>query len=106
MTDSPGPEYDGFRIKTLTTFTQVDPADDQEGLVAFWSAARGGWVPMIAADPVMADEMRVHAQNIANHMGRPIQVSVFSIRKNVETIEPQQPGPDEAIVVLLDGDRP
>jgi hypothetical protein len=45
------PRYDGYRITHMWVITQVDPADDQEGLVV----TEG--VPLMAADDVRKAQM-------------------------------------------------
>lgn len=76
-----------FRIEKLTAFTAVDPVDDAEGVVGVMQGMME--VPMIGADETRIKDLRVAAQQIANATGQPIKLVQFSVRKDLETIEPE-----------------
>jgi len=84
MSDS---TYDGFRIEHLWAFTQVDPDDNQEGVCAFL-ATNGTWMPLIASDRVRAEQYKEIAVTLARTTGRPIKLSMFEHRVDIEVIGP------------------
>lgn len=71
-------------IDTLTAFIAVD--EEGEGVMAF--RGPGGWMPMVAADEERLESMRPLAQEIATASGRRCVVARFSVREDVEVIEP------------------
>ena len=79
--------YRGFRMTSLWAYTQVDPVDDQEGIIAFLGHD-GSLHPLIASDRVAMDSLRPIAETTARSTGRPVTLSRFSVRENLETIEP------------------
>lgn len=84
MTIEPGdPRYDGFRISELWAFTQVDPIDNQEGIITLSSPA--GPLPMIASDRVRMDAFKPYAQMVAKQIGRPVILRRFTLAEDVET---------------------
>ena len=81
------PSYNGFRIERLWAYTQVDPADDQEGVCAFL-APDGTWMPLVASDHVRAEQYKGIARGLARASGRPIKLSMFERRVDIEEIRP------------------
>lgn len=71
-------------IDTLTAYIAVN--DEGEGVTAF---LRGGtWTPLVAADEASINRLRPLAQRIATESGRRIVVARFSVREDLEIIEP------------------
>ena len=71
-------------IDTITAYIAVD--DEGEGICAFQGP--GGWMPMVAADQARIDSLRPMAEALAEGSGRRIVVARFSVRTDVEVIEP------------------
>lgn len=84
--DTVKPDYAGFRITTLHAFTQVGE-DDEEGIIAVLGPD-DIWVPAITADPVRLEWFRPWAEITARTTGRPVLLSRFDVRTDLETIEP------------------
>jgi hypothetical protein len=84
---SPGdPSYDGFRISELWAWTQVDPKDNQEGIITLASPA--GPMPMIASDRVRLADLEWYAHMVANEIGREVRLRRFTLAEDVKTIAP------------------
>lgn len=84
---APGdPQYDGFRIKTVVLYTLIDPTDDQEGLPAYQA---GGMVyPLMATDPVRAEQLLPIAKMIAQQRGVEVRITEMTVRTDVGRIAP------------------
>lgn len=85
--DKPGAP--GFRITTLTAFIAVDPTDDSEGVIA---APVGilGVQPLIGADDARVMQLRPIAEAAAVHFDKPVKLVRFTVREDVETINPKR----------------
>lgn len=89
MIDHPAPgdpRYDGFRISELWAWCQVDPRDDQEGIITL--ETRHGPMPLIASDRVRLRDLRLYARMVATSTGRPVRLRRFTFAEDVETVEP------------------
>ena len=75
------------RIDEMYAFTQVDPADNTEGIIAFHAGS--GWMPMVGADMERVQYLRPRAQEVANATGTPVKVLRFSVREEVAEIRPK-----------------
>uniref|UniRef100_A0A6M3MC07 Uncharacterized protein n=1 Tax=viral metagenome TaxID=1070528 RepID=A0A6M3MC07_9ZZZZ len=66
---------------------------DDEGLTAFLMPATGfkpkQWSPMVGADEARMKSLRPMAQEIANTSGQKITLAEFSVRTDLEMIEPE-----------------
>lgn len=74
-----------FRITVLWAYTTIDEGDE-EGVIAEWSPH--GWVPMIGADEARIRSLEKVAQATANHTGKTIKLSKFSVREDIKDILP------------------
>lgn len=72
------------RIEEIWAYTQVDPRDNNEGVIAL--ETKHGPLPMIAADKERLDDLRPYAMEMAVRTGRPVNVTKFSVREDVEVI--------------------
>lgn len=63
---------------------------DEEGIAAMFD--NGMWLPMISADDAIAKKMAANAQELADATGLCFQLVEFSVRKDVELIEPANKG--------------
>jgi hypothetical protein len=61
--------------------------DDGEGIAAFLSND-GIWMPLIAADKARVDSLRKMAQQLATESGVPVKLVKFSVREDLEVLEP------------------
>jgi dihydroorotase-like cyclic amidohydrolase len=73
-----------LRIDELYAFIAQDA--DGEGLPAFQS--RGLMLPMVCADKARVDSLREVARKIARETGNKITLCRFSLREEIEVIEP------------------
>ena len=64
-----------------------DPND--EGVTAFFVPAFKGWLPMVGADEARMKSLMSQAQEIANTTKQKITLAKFSVRTDLETIEPE-----------------
>ena len=74
-----------FRIETISAFVSVDELDE-EGIIG--ELVRGQWMPFIAADEDRLRSLRPRAELLARASGRPVRLVRFSVREDLETIEP------------------
>jgi hypothetical protein len=79
------PSYDGFRIGAIHAYVSVGE-DDQEGIIG--ENIGGSWLPFIAADEHRLIQLRPIAERIAKASGRPVRLVRFSVREDIEVIEP------------------
>lgn len=79
------PEYDGFRIDTLWAYTQVG-GDNEEGIIAYFDGAT--WIPAIASDRNRLESLVPYAQAVADATGRPVKLSAFTTRTDLEDVTP------------------
>jgi hypothetical protein len=80
------PSYAGFRIKELWAYTQVDPNDDQEGVIAIHGP--DGPMPLVASDRVRVEEFEPIARDFANQLGRPVRLRYYKLSKTEKTFQP------------------
>lgn len=74
-----------LRIDELWAFVAQDR--DGEGLPAFM-LDNGMWMPLVAADRERVDSLRERAKQIARESGNKITLCRFSVREEIEVIEP------------------
>jgi hypothetical protein len=75
-----------FRITEIWAFTSIDPKDDEEGIIGLRTPE--GWVPMVAADKTRLLQLRHKAEEVAAITGRPVHLTRFSVREDVEVLQP------------------
>lgn len=80
------PPDTGFRITKIHAFTCIDE-NDVEGVAGFLGPGGTFW-PMVCADPARVDSLRPVAQQIATGRRVKITLAEFSVRKDVEAINP------------------
>lgn len=80
----------GFRVTEVYAFLMIDPTDGDEGVPAAEAIIDGHLMPlpMIAADATRLTILRAWAKDIAHTARRPIVLARFSVREDVEVIEP------------------
>jgi dihydroorotase-like cyclic amidohydrolase len=72
------------RIDEVFVFVASDA--DGEGVAAFFDGEHG--LPLIAADKARVDSLREIAKEIARQSGNKITLCRFSVREELEVIEP------------------
>lgn len=77
----------GFRIDRLTAYVAVDPADDEEGIVGH-RMPDGTMMPLIGADETRIRDMRPYAESVAAATGQQIKLVRFSVREDLDVIDP------------------
>jgi hypothetical protein len=77
----------GFKIETLRAFVAVGK-DGHEGVCAFQAGGSNVMLPMVCADEERVKQLRPLAQAIARVTGQRIVLAEFSVRTDVEEIEP------------------
>lgn len=78
--------YRGFRVQEMWTFSTIDPADDQEGIISMTSGI--GQMPLIASDRRRMEELKPIAQTIASMVNQQVLVRHFILTEGGEVIEP------------------
>jgi hypothetical protein len=73
-----------LRIDEVFVFVAQDA--DGEGVPAFWSGE--AYMPLVCADKARVDSLRAMARNIARESGNKITLCRFSVREELEVIEP------------------
>ena len=87
------------RIDKIYAYVAADPGPDDEGITATYLG--NTWMPMIGADKARMDSLREIAQQMADAQGKSIKLLEFSVRRELETIEPAIPGvqdPDPSMI--------
>ena len=75
------------RIDEMYAFTQVDPTDNTEGVIAFHTGQ--GWMPMVGADMERVEYLRPMAQSVADETQTPVKVLRFSEREEIGVVNPR-----------------
>ena len=75
------------RIEKLYAFIAEDAGPDDEGITAFLSGD-DRWLPMVGADQARVASLRRVAQNIATLTRKPVRLLEFSVRTELEVIQP------------------
>ena len=75
-----------FQITTLHAYIATDE-DGEEGVIGFLTP-QGTWMPMVAADRTRIECLRPMAQAVADQTGQQIVLAEFSVRTDLETLEP------------------
>lgn len=75
-----------LNIDEMYAFIQLDPLDNTEGIIAF--LAESGWMPMVGADMARVTTLMPRAKEVANATGRPVKLVKFSVRTEIEVVEP------------------
>jgi hypothetical protein len=73
------------RVEVLYAFLEQD-ANGNEGILAF--PYRVGYPPVMPLDPERMENLRLMAQQIARVRGRAVLICRFSVREELEVIEP------------------
>lgn len=79
------------RITEIFAFIAEDEGPDDEGVAAWVSPfppLGGTWVPLVGADMERAESLKPYAKLIATAMGKRIRLVRFSVREELEVIEP------------------
>ena len=80
---------DPLKLETITAFLAIDH-DGNEGICAIGTVGLEGerLTPMVCADQRRVEQMRPIARDIARKTGTRIVVAVFSVRTDIEEIDP------------------
>lgn len=73
-----------LRINELFAFIAED--GEGEGLAAFMTPT--GWMPMVGADPARIESLKERAREVAKLSGKRIRLCRYSVREELEVIEP------------------
>ena len=74
-----------LEIKEMYAFIAED--EEGEGLAAF--LRDDIWMPLVGADAARVDNLRIFAQTVADQSGRRITLARFTVRTDLEVIEPK-----------------
>ena len=80
----------GKRITEVIAFVALD-SDGDEGIPAFWDGRL--MLPLIAADSHRVESLLPIARRIAEETGIEIQVLRFTVREQIDVLNPRQPTP-------------
>ena len=77
------------KIKAIYAYITHEKGDpDDEGVTAFLPGLSGQWMPMVGADEKRMASLKPMAQGLANASGQTITLVKFSVRTDLETIDP------------------
>ena len=77
------------KIEAMYAYISHEKGDpDEEGVTAFLPGLSDQWVPMVGADEERMASLRPMAQELANASGQTITLVKFSVRTDLETIDP------------------
>ncbi len=78
------------KIEAMYAYIAHEKGDpDDEGVTAFLPGPSAQWMPMVGADEKRMASLRPMAQELANATGQRITLVKFSVRTDLETIEPR-----------------
>lgn len=73
------------RIDVIYAYIASGP--EGEGICAF-HGRDGMWLPMVGADIARIESLREHAREMVKKTGQPLKLVKFSVREELETIQP------------------
>lgn len=77
------------KIEAMYAYITHEKGDpDDEGVTAFLPPSTHQWMPMVGADEKRMASLRPMAQELANASGQTITLVKFSVRTDLETIDP------------------
>lgn len=76
------------KIDELFAFIAEDASPDDEGIAAYWHAGMLAYMPLVGADRARVDALRKWAQEIATVTKKRMKLVRFSVREELEQIEP------------------
>lgn len=76
------------KITEMFLFIAEDQGPEDEGVAAFFDRLSGVMLPLVGADMARVASLRSVAQMIARETGKQIKLVRFSLRENLEVIEP------------------
>lgn len=85
MSEDEREKYRGFRITEIHAITAVDPDDDSEGILGYFTSS--GPIPLIASDAVRLDALKEMAQQMADQIKRNFKAVKFSVREDIGEIK-------------------
>ena len=79
------------KIEAIYAYIAHEKGDpDDEGVTAFLPPLMHQWMPMVGADEKRMASLRPMAQELANATGQRITLVKFSVRTDLETIDPKR----------------
>jgi len=79
------------KIEAIYAYISHEKGDpDDEGVTAFLPGLSGQWVPMVGADEKRMASLKPIAQGLANASGQTITLVKFSVRTDLEAIDPKR----------------
>lgn len=78
------------KIETMYAYISHGDGPDDEGVTAYLRGTplSSQWVPMVGADRERMDSLRAVAQKMADKARQKITLAKFTVRTDLETIEP------------------
>ena len=73
------------KITEMFAFTTIDE-DGNEGVVAVFKG--NTWLPLTGADIERIDSLRGEAEYVAQAIGKPVTLARFSVRQDLEVLDP------------------
>lgn len=79
------------KIEAMYAYVAHEKGDsDDEGITAFLPGPSAQWMPMVGADEKRMASLRPMAQELANALGQTITLVKFSVRTDLERIDPKR----------------
>ena len=72
------------KITEMFAFVMADKNEDDEGVIGFYSAQAGGWVPMVGADVDRVKSLKKEADRISTQVGKPYKILKFKLVEEIE----------------------
>ena len=79
------------KIEAMYAYIAHEKGDpDDEGVTAFLPGPSAQWMPMVGADEKRMASLKPMAQELANASGQTITLVKFSVRTDLERIDPKR----------------
>ena len=72
------------KITEMFAYVMADKNADDEGVIGFYSAQAGGWVPMVGADMDRMNSLQKEADRISVQVGKPYKILKFKLVEEIQ----------------------
>lgn len=80
------------KINEMYAFVVEDTGPDDEGITGCYmrpgAQGSGQWMPFVGADMQRVEQLKPMAAQVARAVGKPVKVLRFSVREEIEVIQP------------------
>ncbi len=75
------------KITEMYAFIVCDKDENDEGIIG--KRINGSWFPFTVANLSLMEKLKPEAQEMANSLNRQIHIVKFTVREEIETINPE-----------------